>query len=412
MAFCASLGVVKVEVHEVSGVQENWMQLVRGEAIDLACRADAFGKGGTVVLSEDCAKHLSAFEPDLSPLVGGYKRLNSLGKSTTHVALPLLEVNAEQEKSLGLCLTEVVHRHLYYPSSAVTAEFRKITVLFADISVASPEALHGAVQAAQKKVSHFEGVVYQLLEDDKGTGLIIVFGLPGTSHDDDHLRALLLSKQLCSTFEALGISPRLGIATGTAFCGPLGTDERQQYSIIGSTVNLAARFMTLAGKGETYCDNQTYKLASGEFEFEEAGWTVPKGFLEPVAIFKPGDRYDRVDNLSSDVDLVGREAELNLIVGHINGVTSGGASKLLLIRAEAGVGKSALLQKVRSIIINKGLMPITGSADAFEKGTAYFAFLLLGCRMRFVRACRLHAVGFRRGLRQFGPCSSVDERCL
>ena len=251
LAFRASLGVVKVEVHEVGGVQENWMQLVRGEAIDLACRADAFGKGGTVILSEDCAKHLSAFEPDLSPLVGGYTRLNSLGKSTPHVALPLLEVNAEQEKSLGLCLTEVVHRHLYYPSSAVTAEFRKITVLFADISVVDPEALHGAVQVAQKKVSHFEGLVDQLLEGDKGTVLIIVFGLPGTSHDDDHLRALLLSKKLSSTFEALEISPRLGIVTGTAFCGPLGTDERQQYSIIGSTVNLAVRLMTLAGKGET-----------------------------------------------------------------------------------------------------------------------------------------------------------------
>ena len=131
-----------------------------------------------------------------------------------------------------------------------------------------------------------------------------------------------------------------------------------------------------------------------------------------MAIFKPGDRYDRVDNLSSDVDLVGREAELNFIVGQINGEASGGASKLLLIRAEAGVAKSALLQKVRSIIVDPGLMPITGSADAFEKGTAYFAFLLLGCRVRFVRACRLHAVGFRRGLRQFGPRSSVDERCL
>jgi len=90
LAFRASLGVGKVEAYEVGGVQENWMQLVRGEAIDLACRADAFGKGGTVVLSEDCAKHLSDFEPNLSPLIGGYTRLNSLGKLTPPVALPVI----------------------------------------------------------------------------------------------------------------------------------------------------------------------------------------------------------------------------------------------------------------------------------------------------------------------------------
>ncbi len=374
LTFRASLGIGPVEAFEVGGVDDNWMQLVRGRAIDLACRADEQGSGGTVVMTEHCARHLAPFLPDISPIGIGFVRLNGIERPLPVRNSAENTLSAEQEQLLGKRLSEAVHRHLYYPSSAVAAEFRRITVLFADISDTSPETLHVAVRTAQQDVQHFDGVVYQLQEDDKGTGLVIVFGLPGSSHADDPVRALLLAQRIAASFEQLGISPRLGIATGTAFCGPLGTSDRQQYSILGSTVNLAARLMSIAKPGETFCDGQTRKQALNDFDFAKSGSTLPKGFKDTVPIYKPGARSERIVAHVDDIELVGRESEVADITAQIARATTSGTSNLLVIRADAGVGKSALLQKARAITAAQDLLAINGSTDPFETETAYFAF--------------------------------------
>jgi hypothetical protein len=44
----------------------------------------------------------------------------------------------------------------------------------------------------------------------------------------------------------LQVSLRLGIATGTAFCGNIGSNQRCEYVLIGSSVNSAARLMNVA----------------------------------------------------------------------------------------------------------------------------------------------------------------------
>lgn len=374
LAFRASLGVGPLSAHEVGGLDGNWMQLVRGKAIDLACTADNYGHGGTLVMSEHCARHLAPYGPGTSPQALGFVRLDRLTRPQPPQAGTAVPISSAQAQSLGKRLMEAVHRHLYLPSGAVTAEFRRITVLFADIPTTDAETLQACVAAAQKEVAQFQGIIYQLQEDDKGTGLVIVFGLPGAAHADDSVRALLLSQGIATAFEALGIASRLGIATGTAFCGPLGTSERQQYSILGSTVNLAARLMTLAQPGETFCDGQTRKLAEADFDFEEAGRTTPKGFSGSVPIYRPGTRTARGGTLTRDIALVGREAELEQIVQQINAHAPDAPSRLLVLRADPGVGKSALLQKAHTLIGEKGLLPITGATDPFEAETAYFAF--------------------------------------
>lgn len=374
LAFRVSLGVGKIETYEVGGVAENWMQLVKGEAVDQACLADRHGGGGQVVMPASCATYLQRYGADLVPLTDGFVRLNDIKEPVTRAALPTVEVPADQDAALRARLSESVHRLLYYPDSAVAAEFRRITVVFVDISADDPRTLHAAVQTAQQEVSHLDGAVYQLIEDDKGTKLICVFGLPGASHADDHLRALLLAKQVSAAHTALGLSPRVGIASGTAFCGTLGSAERQQYSIIGSAINLAARLMTLAEPGQTYCDLQTRKLADAVVEFEQADWTTPKGFQEPVPIFRPGARKERVAAMPEQNRIVGRDAELSQIAEEIDAVKATGASRLLVLRADAGLGKSAVLEAAGGLVSAKGLLPITSATDAFETGTAYFAF--------------------------------------
>ena len=57
------------------------------------------------------------------------------------------------------------------------------------------------------------------------------------------------------------IAMGIGIATGEAVAGNIGSDRRAKYSVIGSTVNLAARIESFTVGGQINLLNQPAKLA-------------------------------------------------------------------------------------------------------------------------------------------------------
>ncbi len=374
LAFRASLGIGAMEALVVGGLDASWLHLVRGEAIEQACQADRHSAGGAVAISEASAKWLEPSAPVFSPLADGFLRIERIGHETAPAPLAIPEIAAGHALSLGAGLNEAVNRLLHAPAGVAASEFRRTTVLFCDISGTDLTHLHHAVCHAQQEALRFDGIVYHLVEDDKGTGLIIVFGLPGNTHADDQMRALLLAKRLGANFAALGIAPRIGISTGTAFCGPLGSDYRQHYSVIGSSINLAARLMAMAHPGQVLCDNHTRKLANEGFGFQEAGWTHLKGFADPVQIFEPGEQRAPDETRSAETEIVGRDREIAEVVALATAPAGSDLSKLIVIRADAGVGKSLFLQKLRTILADKGIHAVRGNTDAFETETAYFAF--------------------------------------
>jgi len=85
------------------------------------------------------------------------------------------------------------------------------------------------------------------------------------------------------------VNMRIGIATGDAIVGSIGSDKTKNYTVIGDTVNLGAR---LEGANKVYgtmilvCE-RTCQLASASHEFRKIDHLVVKGKSEPVAIFEP-----------------------------------------------------------------------------------------------------------------------------
>jgi hypothetical protein len=86
-------------------------------------------------------------------------------------------------------------------------------------------------------------------------------------------------------------------------------------TVIGDTVNVAARLEKAAGPGEVLCGRLTVELAGGRVRFRERQPVILKGKREPVEAWvadslRPADTEWSVDGPR----LVGREDELGFLV--------------------------------------------------------------------------------------------------
>ncbi len=78
----------------------------------------------------------------------------------------------------------------------------------------------------------------------------------------------------------------IGINTGLVIAGGIGSEKRQQYSVMGDTVNLAARLEASSERGEIFVGPDTYQLTAPLFNFEPLAPFKVKGKAEPVVAYR------------------------------------------------------------------------------------------------------------------------------
>ena len=89
------------------------------------------------------------------------------------------------------------------------------------------------------------------------------------------------SQQGKETFE-IGI----GINTGSTIMGNVGSENRMDYTVIGDSVNLAARLQGIAKGKEIVIGEQTYKQTAGRFPVQKKIRVKLKNKSEPVICYK------------------------------------------------------------------------------------------------------------------------------
>jgi adenylate cyclase len=94
------------------------------------------------------------------------------------------------------------------------------------------------------------------------------------------LQAIWLNRGLEQTFEL-----RIGIATGYCTVGNFGSKDRLDYTVIGHSVNLAARLQQGAERDEILVDNETRSLIEGAVRTESRGPIQYKGIARPVQVY-------------------------------------------------------------------------------------------------------------------------------
>lgn len=78
----------------------------------------------------------------------------------------------------------------------------------------------------------------------------------------------------------------MGINTGFCTVDNFGSEERLDYTIVGSQVNLASRLESMADVGEILISQSTYALVKGEVDCERRGQTRLKGLAYPVQTYR------------------------------------------------------------------------------------------------------------------------------
>ncbi len=255
------------------------------------------------------------------------------------------------------------------------AERRQLAVLFCDLVGSTalstrldPEDLrelvaryHALVSSA---VARFDGFAAQFM----GDGVMAFFGYP-RAHEDDAERAVRAALAVVDEVARLPASGearlevRVGIATGPVVVGELGAPgTAQENAAIGETPNLAARLQSIASPGAIVICEATRRLAAGSFDYEPLGDLALKGFASPALAWRVlgasarDSRFEarHVDGLSP---MVGRDEELDLLQRRWLRAEAG-EGQVVLVSAEAGVGKSRLVAALEERLLGRPLFEL------------------------------------------------------
>jgi len=375
----ASIGAGSFRSYELGGVDGQWLHLLGGDPLDQVAGADEAARPGEVLLSANASRLLGS-DARLDPRQGESARLLALRASPERARRP--DPPQCSPGDMSAFVPEVVSARLRAGQRDFIAEFRRVSVLFVRLHLsdaAELRSLQEATSTFQRLVLRYEGAVYQCLRDDKGFIAIAAFGIPPRSHEDDPARACLAAAEFAGKLRELSHSSAIGIATGRLFCGDHGNARRRQYAMVGPTINLAARLMQAAGRGQVLADEVTQQEAHERIHFGEGRELRVKGLDQPLIAAEPlGRRGGAPAMPASQMHRpVGREREMEALAKRVDLLVQGKRPGPLLIMADAGMGKSTLVSAVSAHAISVGARVLLAHADSIEAASPYFAFRAL-----------------------------------
>jgi class 3 adenylate cyclase/tetratricopeptide (TPR) repeat protein len=269
------------------------------------------------------------------------------------------------------------------------SEFRNITVLFVAFEgfdgsdAAAVAGLQPAVWKVQQLLQTYEGTVYQFLVDDKGLVLIGAFGLPPRAHEDDALRGVHAAVEIRAALQTFGVKTSIGVATGNSFCGIYGSEQRRQYTALGTAMNTAARLMQ-AAEGEILCDSSTVALAQKRraYYFEQLDPVLVKGSPAPLKVYRPAAIQPEAPPTDSSsrrseplqTGLVGRTQEREAIAEALAGLRESKTNSLIVLEGEAGIGKSRLVDELLRAARRLQVTSLVGAGQSIERSISYHAW--------------------------------------
>jgi class 3 adenylate cyclase len=182
---------------------------------------------------------------------------------------------------------------------------KKLTMFFSDIKdftqttdSMEPEDMAGLLNeylAHMIEIVHkYEGTLAHII----GDALFVFFGAPEHSTDQDHaLQCVHMAIDMQVQMKALqkkwlseGIEDplqiRCGINTGMATVGGYGSQDRREYTAMGTQVNLTSRLESACEPGGILISHSTWALVKGKIRCEPMDQITMKGFQRSVRTYQ------------------------------------------------------------------------------------------------------------------------------
>ena len=119
-----------------------------------------------------------------------------------------------------------------------------------------------------------------------GGKIILTAGVPQATGNDEE-QMLLALREIVSADQDLPL--QVGVNWGPVFAGEIGPGYRRTYTVMGDTVNLAARLMAKAPVREVLATRELLEGSRTLFEVRELEPFLVKGKKLPVQAFAIGD---------------------------------------------------------------------------------------------------------------------------
>jgi adenylate cyclase len=177
-----------------------------------------------------------------------------------------------------------------------------ITVLFADIRGFTTISEHVNPEKVVGLLNHYFTAMSEIIFEHGGTldkyigdGLMALFGAPTATPADAHnalKAAVAMQKRLLTLKDELDergfsdIAIGIGLHTGVATVGYIGSDRRSEYTAIGDTVNLASRLESESKPGQILISEATFRSAGDLFTCEHRDPVKVKNRVQPVELYE------------------------------------------------------------------------------------------------------------------------------
>jgi class 3 adenylate cyclase len=274
------------------------------------------------------------------------------------------------------------------PPRTAEAERRQLTVMFCDLVGSTalsrrldPEDLRDIIRRYQdgvaRAVTRYGGHVAKYL----GDGVLVYFGWP-QAFENQAERAVRAGLDAVAAVSGItshedgGLNARVGIATGQVVVGDLvGDSGRDAEAVTGETPNLAARLQSEAEIGQVVISASTRDLVGATFELVDLGPRTLKGYDEPVLAWRVvgesrvEDWFEAAD-ADASTRMVGREQELALLRDRWE-LAKSGEGQTVLLAGEAGIGKSRIVDAVRTLTIVDNGFHLRYQCSPFHTNSAF-----------------------------------------
>ncbi|MDM8560075.1 adenylate/guanylate cyclase domain-containing protein [Candidatus Parabeggiatoa sp. HSG14] len=180
-------------------------------------------------------------------------------------------------------------------------EKSKVTILFADIrgytKMSQQMNVNEIVDMLNEHFTEMANIIFQqggTLDKFIGDSVMAVFGSPFSFENDEYnaimaaqamQRAMLKRNAIRKQRNQIPYQIGIGINTGEVITGNIGSPQKMDYTVIGDTVNLAARLQGIAKGGEIMVGEETYRLVKDKLKFTLCGEVSLKNIFYPVKCY-------------------------------------------------------------------------------------------------------------------------------